>query len=107
MKRVVLLAAALALCGSAQAQFLNGNQLLHQCDNYPASAVGYILGAVDTIQLSQDNGFVLATVCIRHGATGRQLSDIVCQFIRSNPTFRDFNAASLVSLSLSQSFPCQ
>ncbi len=94
------------LAGQASAQFVTGNQLLQFCDQYPTSASGYVLGTVDTILVSQQNGHVKRTVCLRDGANGGQLVDIVCQYLKATPTFRDFGGPALVSMALADAFPC-
>ncbi|WP_183821960.1 Rap1a/Tai family immunity protein [Aliirhizobium cellulosilyticum] len=107
MKRVAAAVVITAISSHANAAFVSGNDLLEFCDQFRASSTGYVLGAVDTILVSQDNGNVRKTVCLRGGATGGQLTDIVCQYLRKNPAVRDFGGPALVSMALSQAFPCQ
>ena len=92
---------------SAQAQFVNGNTLHDYCRNFPASATGYVTGAVDTIMAANENGFVRRTFCLRPNVTAGQVRDTVCQTLNNTPSLRDLDATALVSVSLSQAFPCQ
>lgn len=100
------LAFMLAPMSAHAATFFTGNDLLKWCGAERALAIGFVAGVYDTIDISQENKFVKATVCLRSGATVRQMTDVVCQYLNSNPTFRDFPAATLVSVALAGSFPC-
>lgn len=92
---------------SARAASLTGNSLNDLCKNYPDMAAAYIRGVLETIVVSQENGFVKPTICVRPNADGQQALDIVCQYIDRNAMLRDFPAVSMVSVSLSEAFPCQ
>lgn len=106
-RALLLLVSILLGSNIASAANLTGNSLHDLCKNYPDMAAAYIRGVLETIVVSQDNGFVKPTICVRPNADGQQALDIVCQYIDRNAMLRDFPAVSMVSVSLSEAFPCQ
>ena len=95
----------LALCAtSAQAEFLDGNDLLRFINSTEAHeravAIGYVMGVSDS-----HRGI---THCnISSGVTAGQMRDIVKQHLERNPQIRHQTADVLASQALAAVWPCQ
>ena len=100
MKRLLILAAL--LCGSAQAQFRTGNQLLTETQE-PASyrsglAMGYIMGVTDA-----GNG---VNFCPPSNVTAGQISDMVRNRLFDTPAIRHLPADIIIYSILEPVWPC-
>jgi len=98
MKRFLIL---LTLCGSAHAEFLDGNKLLSDMKGshgFQMSALGYVMGVADTLQG--------VTVCMPPSVLSGQGLDMVRNYLEANPAVRHFSADMIVSDVLKRSFPC-
>lgn len=99
MKRLLILAALLA--GSAHAEFKTGNKLLSQINgdlaDY-ANAVGYVTGVYDTLQS--------ITHCPPGGVTAGQITDMVKNYLETNPEMRHNTADRIIGAVLKRAWPC-
>jgi hypothetical protein len=98
MKRFLIL---LTLCGSAHAEFLDGNKLLSDmkgAHGFQMSALGYVMGVADSIQS--------VTACVPPSVTSGQVLDMVRNYLEANPAIRHFTADVIVTDVLKRSFPC-
>ena len=111
MKRLLLFGAVL-LSFDAQAQhFWTGNRL-HEYLSSTNSIQndwgrGYVLGVVDAHATFMLLGSVSPWFCIPQGVTGNQVSDIVKQHLEKYPQVRHEVASTLVTLALTEAFPCR
>lgn len=108
MGKQLLFGALFVLCSATAAfpNMLTGNQLYAYCteEGSPASqgiCVGYLNGVTEAIaNLSK-------RVCIPPSVTMMQVRDVVVQHMRKNAQFRHIQALLLVSVALSDAFPCK
>jgi len=109
IKKLATIAALVMLLGSpisyaaSYAAILSGNKLLESCELDDASfrdgvCYGYVFGVFDVMQDVK--------VCEPVGVTGKQLTGIVRKYLKENPENLHLNAAFLVTLALSEVFPC-
>jgi hypothetical protein len=98
MKRFLIL---LTLCGSAHAEFLDGNKLLSDmkgAHGFQMSALGYVMGVADSIQS--------VTACVPPSVTSGQVLDMVRNYLEATPAVRHLTADMIVTHVLKQAFPC-
>jgi len=109
MGRVGIIALCLALiAGNAQAGFLDGNQLYQFCtasdDLSQMQCLGYVEGVADYLNLiSAENHRPL---CVPVLATGRQVVDVVLNYLRDQPQNRTYDAELLVATALATAWRC-
>ena len=96
---------------------VTGNKLYELCSQTDASMAGF-LGCRFYIDAVIDDAAMMDTsvapgafgskfrFCLRPSVTSAQVRDVVLDYLRDNPSVRDTNAAVLVRLSLSVTFPC-
>jgi hypothetical protein len=98
MKKLLIL---LAFCGSAHAEFRDGNKLLSdlQGDIYDRMhALGYIVGVAD-----MGRGFVN---CMPENATAGQINDMVKNYLINTPADRHMTGDVIVNKVLKAVWPC-
>ena len=100
MKHTIL---ALALiCGSAQAEFYTGNDLLQRIDSESHGekmlALGYVIGVFDVGQS--------VLHCAPPSVTAGQIRDMAAAYLRGFPAKRHKSAESLVNEVLAAAWPC-
>ena len=98
--RAALLSLAL-LCGSAHAEFIDGNKLLADMNGphgMQMSALGYVMGVADTVQG--------VTVCAPPSVTSGQMRDMVFNYLTNTPAVRHFSGDSIVTHVLKSTWPC-
>ena len=105
IKKLVTITALAMLLGSpnSYAGFKTGNKLVENCEPDDATftdgeCYGYVFGVFDVMQDVK--------VCEPVGVTGKQLTEIVRKYLKENPENLHLNAAFLVTLALSEVFPC-
>ena len=100
MKAAVLLLTLAA--SSAQAQFIDGNELLTRMGGSPAqvnNSIGYIMGVAD----AHLNG----AWCPPPNVTGRQVFDLTKGILEAVPEKRHENASAFVIAAVKMTFPCK
>lgn len=100
MKHLIPLAAL--LCGTAHAEFVDGNTLLSQLtDTGPTylAALGYVAGAADV-------GYGVAH-CPPANVSLKQVADMVKQSLIALPAERAKSADTFVLATLSTTWPCK
>lgn len=110
MLRTFLLAGLITLSAipfsAANAEFMKGNKLYETCTTSQVGAcLGYIMGTTDTLSLNKIAN--KKESCIPNGVTGRQLTDIVIEYLTKNPNIRHLPASLLVEWAVSDAFPCK
>ena len=86
------------------AGFINGNQLLADCDGQDRTACySYIHGVIDLDELHNEDGRIL---CLEHKVNSGQLADIVVEYLNNNPGTRHKSAALLTLFAIVEDFPC-
>lgn len=101
MWRVVLLL-ALGPWSVAHADFKDGNDLYEDMRTGGArylNVIGYITGVADTLRG--------VTFCPQNNVTAGQLTDLVRDFLYANPDKRHYTASSIISVVISDVWPCK
>ncbi len=91
----------LALCGSAHAEFLDGNKLLSDMKGshgFQMSALGYVMGVADAIQG--------AVACVPPSVTSGQVQDMVRNYLDNTPASRHHTGDVIVGHVLKSAWPC-
>lgn len=108
MKKIrfsALMMAFSACSSSAWATFLDGNKLYDMCSRNRPAVAFYLAGVSDTIASSppgQKQEF-----CTPRQATGEQVTDVICNYLRDYPDQRHYTAASTAVVAFRIAFPCQ
>ena len=100
MKKII--AAALMLPALAQAEFINGNDLLSRMNGDgggPMYAIGYIAGVSDV--------YYKTLICPPEGVNLGQMKDMVRSHLVTHPETRHYSADSLIVNVLKAAFPCK
>ena len=100
MKRIIIIAAL--FCGSAHAEFMDGNKLLSDMQSPHSDermfAMGYIAGVADAGR---------STISCPHAnVTIGQMRDAVRQHLEVTPTLRHHTADVIVNYVLGKAWPC-
>jgi len=112
MKKIAVIVAMLMVLIApleTKAQYFSGNQIMDairkkESSNFSDGVLtGYVAAVYDA--LPADDMKALG-ICVPPRATLGQLIEVFTKFIKRNPELWDKNAASLVTISLMQSFPC-
>lgn len=102
MKKIITATAAFITI-SAQAHFIDGNQLLSNMESQiPAErtfAIGFVTGVVDAAQNE--------IVCVPDRVTIKQVVDISKTLLQQNPSIRHKPAAYIVLKAISDVWPCK
>lgn len=85
--------------------FKNGIQLYQSCTatsepEKTSFCIGYVMGVSDSLQS-------LHLTCAPQEATGRQVTDLVVNYLRDHADARQYVAAQEVTLALVKAFPCK
>ena len=99
MKKLLIV---LALCGSAHAEFRDGNQLLRDMESSESinrmHALGYIVGIAD-----MGRGYIN---CMPENATAGQIFDMVKNYLTNMPAERHLTGDILINRVLKATWPC-
>jgi hypothetical protein len=108
MKGVLALAFALfALSAEAQPYFMDGNALYGRLVRQDPSAITYIFGVYDGIQIIQYHApSAERLVCAPAAVTGTELVDAVRGYLEAEPAILNYPAGVLVLRALVWAFPC-
>lgn len=113
MKRPAL-AFAIALASlpspAAPMAFESGNDLFTKCSSDDASpafiyCLGFVTAIADTMA-DRSDPFSGYYACFPNGVTKGQVLDVAMQYLRQNPQYRHFSAATLVAAAYAEAFPC-
>jgi len=100
--KTIIAAALLAASSASSAQYINGNKLHRDTTGGPQDisfSMGYITGVADAY-----DGELF---CLPPAVNVGQMTDVVRKFIIDNPKHRHLNAAAIVSVALSDVWPCK
>ena len=86
--------------------FATGNQLYRSCLQNALESESYIRGLSDAFQIVNGPQGKFPRICMRVGMSGDQVRDVVCNYLRDNPQYREDDAASLAFMALTGAFPC-
>lgn len=83
--------------------FISGNELLRRCDAkdsrmFQGYCVGYVAGASSAL----DN----SVFCIPTSATTGQTRNLVVDWLKAHPEYRDRDATALIGVALYEAWPC-
>lgn len=99
MKKLFIL---LAICGSAHAEFRDGNKLLSDMESSDPinrmNALGYVVGVAD-----MGRGYVN---CMPENATAGQVYDMVKNYLQNTPAERHLTGDIIVNRVLKAVWPC-
>lgn len=101
MKAIKTFIAALAVCGSAHAEFYSGNDLLDRLNGNEYQkllGMGYIAGVSDALQR--------LVICVPESVTLGQIRDMIKSHLETNVANRHYSADSLISNHLIKVWPC-
>jgi hypothetical protein len=87
----------------ANAQLVTGNQIIKICEDY--SAIAFASGVLDTVLVSEEN-VSKKTICLPDQVTSGQARDVMCTYIRENPSRQHQLAASMAWVAFEQAWPC-
>jgi hypothetical protein len=109
MTRVGIIALSLALtAGSAQAHFLNGNKLYELCTapEYlkQMECLGYVQATADYLNSMRFLNHL--PECPPGEATGRQVVDVVVNYLRDRPQDRTLDADTLAVFAFASAWRC-
>jgi hypothetical protein len=95
------------LTAESRASFFNGNQLYEMCSRTTGTSIGmclaYIDGVVDEFGWARRQTGLAD--CLPSVVTGRQLRDLVVQWLTSHPADRADEAESLVQGAIAEAWP--
>ena len=100
MKKLLILAAL--VCGTAHAEFKDGNKLLSEMNGNTTNqmhALGYMLGVADALMGSG--------ACPPTNVSAGQVYDMVKLYLETYPSTRHFTADIIVHRVLKSAWPCQ
>lgn len=100
MKRLLIIAAL--VCGTANASFMSGNELLRDMDATDSFTRGQVLGYVQGVMDFAYGVFI----CPPSTITGRQAMDIAKQYMLQYPEQRHEEASILIFRSMKH-WPCK
>jgi hypothetical protein len=84
--------------------FVTGNQLYESCtapvNNKSFVCAGYVQGLTDALD-------VRGTICTPAGITVGQAMDVVVNYLRAHPQYRQISASLLAGAALGEAFPCK
>jgi hypothetical protein len=108
MKRILaILLLSLSCAVHAQEHFIDGGTLYDHLVRKDPTAITYIFGVYDAMQIVQYHGGPAGQYfCSPPGVTGQQLADGVRDFLESEPAVREFPAGILVLRAFIDMFPC-
>jgi hypothetical protein len=108
MRSIVTLCLILFATGTAaQEHFLDGNALYERLQKKDVSAMTYIFGVYDAVQIVQYHSTPAEQYfCAPAGLTGQQLADVVIKHLTTDEVVRDYPAGVLVLGALIANFPC-
>jgi hypothetical protein len=109
MTRVGIVALSLVLiAGSAQPAFLDGNALYEFCtssnDLEQMQCLGYVMATADYVNLLRLYNH--QPQCIPAEPSGRQVVDVVLNYLRARPQDRNLDGVFLVGAALSNAWGC-
>lgn len=110
MRRFAVLAGCTALIATSapvQATFLDGNDLYEHCQARRSSALNYILGVHDAQQAVAALGKQAKLICPWGRVSSGHIIEVVCKYLRDNPSQRGRSGASIVLEALGDAFPCR
>lgn len=88
---------------------VDGNELFRRCEPSSRSATceAYVLGVTDMlVTLASAGASPQPTVCLGRDANGRQLADVVYDYLKVHPQARNLGGAALVAMAVQKAFPC-
>ena len=98
-----LLFSFLIVCSAAQAEFMDGNQLLNEIQSTEGFrriyGMGYIAGVTDAN--------MSITHCMPSNVSLGQVRDMTEQYLMANPSIRNLSADLLIAGMLTKRWPCQ
>lgn len=101
MKHQKLLLVAALLCGSAQAEFKDGNSLLSDMNSSSMNqmnALGYVTGVADAL--------MRITYCPPQSINAGQVYDMIKQYLEQFPANRHNTADRIIGHVLKSAWPC-
>lgn len=107
--RSALAFALILFASSAKAQpyLMDGNTLYERLLRQDPSAITYILGVYDGIQIVQFHApSTERLLCAPPGITGPQAAEVVRQYLETDRALLDYPAGVLVLRALVLTFPC-
>ena len=97
----------LATAAAAQEHFLDGNALYERLQQKDVSAMTYILGVYDAVQIVQYHAPAAERYfCAPPGLTGKEVTDAVLAHLERDEIMRDLPAGVMVLSALIAKFPC-
>lgn len=113
MLKIAVVAVALLPVNALAGAFVSGSMLYEDCSRDKHSAMQFVLGVADsqtdthTWTANGERVKIASFTCMPDNVIARQVLDVSCAFLRSNPDKRHLPAFMLVRASLSQAFPCR
>jgi hypothetical protein len=86
---------------------VTGRMLADLCQSNQALCLGYVVGAVDALVAAQATWNVPVNYCIPPTLTNQQIADITIHMLRVRPQLMEANAAAVVAVALTTTYPCK
>jgi hypothetical protein len=105
LRALVLAAVFWPACAVSQPlHFMSGNEIYEDCTGPKGSpkygiCIGYVVGISDALNM-------VGSVCASTSVTVDQVIDVIVNYIRANPKYRDVPASLLAGAALREAFPC-
>lgn len=110
MRTLIFVAIALAMASTSTAGqlgrvlfFVNGDQLLQNCQDRGPECVGYITGVADTLEMVAPS---LTSICRPSTVEFEQIVDVLISWLTEHPAERHRPAAALAGLAFGEAWPC-
>ena len=96
-----------AITAQADPYFMDGNALSGRLLRQDPTAMAYIFGIYDAVQITQYHApSAERTICAPPAVTGAELGDAVRGYLQADPLMLNYPAAVLVLRAFIWAFPC-
>ena len=103
---LALILSIAALSVQADPYFMDGSALSQRLERQDPSAITYIFGVYDGIQVIQYHSDAERLICTPAAVTGTELVDAVRGYLDAEPAITKFPAAIVVLRAFVWAFPC-
>ncbi len=110
MRKLMVCALLWFVTDSAQANFLDGDELRARCESrridFVDTCLGYLTGVADSDDAAPAWRLAKSLFCLPPGITANELRGTLLSYLREHPEGKDLNAAILVGNAFISTYPC-